>query len=84
MCFRKPAPGWRLFGRFPAKNVFVGIYLKDRHECGGRNNYVTHAINAIAEWDRLLEDVPFIRGATLGDYIDWSATDVDELHGIPE
>jgi len=24
MCFRRPLPGWRLFGRFVAKNIFVG------------------------------------------------------------
>jgi hypothetical protein len=79
MCFRQPAPGWRLFGRFIAKNVFVATCLKDRHECGSRKKYSRLAQKMISEWEQKL---PILRGETWQDYLEWTVQDVDERDGV--
>ena len=79
MCFREPAPGWRLFGRFAGKNVFVGTILKDRHECGGRKSYTRIAQRMISEWDQKL---PVVHGVKWQDYLGWTVQDVYEYDEV--
>lgn len=77
MCFRRPLPGWRLFGRFVAKNIFVGKSLKDRHECGRRSHYTNIAEGVIGAWDSDPLHPPIIRGSVWQDYLDGTVADVD-------
>lgn len=77
MCFRRPPPGWRLFGRFVAKNIFVGTALKDRHECGRRSRYTAIAESVIDLWNHDPFRLPVIRGSVWQDYLDGTVADVD-------
>lgn len=75
-CFRKPRPGWRLFGRFIQKDHFIGLDLRDRHELGSRSSYQFFATNAIAIWDRWIGKPP-IRSNQLHDYLSGTVRDTD-------
>lgn len=60
-CFRQPPPGWRLFGRFAQKNVFVGLRLVTREEAGTLIEYAQNANAMIASWDGLFpKEGPFM------------------------
>lgn len=79
MCFRQPAPGWRLFGRFTGKNVFVATSLNDRHECGSRKKYSCLAQKMISGWEQKL---PILRGERWQDYLEGTVQDVDEHDSV--
>ena len=78
MCFRKPAPGWRVFGRFLDKNVFVGLAAHDRYELVPKLTYHAKAKAIIADWDRLLPGVSPLRSKKLQDYLGQGYYDYDQ------
>lgn len=78
ICFRSPIPGWRLFGRFCARAVFVGVALHDRHELKGRRTYSLKAQEAVAKWESMFPGEPPHRGTDPRDYIEGAAYDLDK------
>jgi hypothetical protein len=76
MCFRKPVPGWRLFGRFLERAVFVGLVLKDKRLLG--TDYSGPVAEVLAEWARLFPGVDPVRATDLDDYLGFQWRDVDE------
>jgi hypothetical protein len=78
MCFRKPVPGWRLLGRFAAKNVFVGLSLNDRITMNGGERYNRFAIDMISEWETSYSDLPVVSGQSWSDYVGGKVRDVDD------
>lgn len=77
LCFRAPAPGWRLFGRFLARDVFVGLRAYDRIVLDGRATYMAYAADTIDDW-RVFGRVPPVRSHALSDYLGGSMyRDVD-------
>lgn len=60
-CFRTPPPGWRLFGRFVRKNIFVGLNCAPRELCGDPVGYAKQASIATERWDALFpNELPFL------------------------
>jgi hypothetical protein len=79
LCFRKPKPGWRVFGRFIEPNVFVGLRAYDRIDLGSaKGRYGEMAQAMIDEWDRILPDVPPLRAAAISGYVNGVMRNVDE------
>jgi hypothetical protein len=78
MCFRSPAPGWRLFGRFVAKGVFVGLSLVDRKTLNGRATYTGFAQRMLDKWGMDHSAVDFVNGSAWSDYVDGRVFDVDQ------
>ncbi len=66
MCYRTPPPGWRLFGRFLAKGVFVGLTLLEKHDLVGK--YEEIGKDVISKWKNLF-DIDPIKSDNLEDYI---------------
>lgn len=59
-CFRSPPPGWRLFGRFARKNVFVGLHCVPREICGDPLGYAKQAEVSVQVWDSLFpNELPY-------------------------
>ncbi|MFM9862465.1 MAG: hypothetical protein ACKVRO_02560 [Micropepsaceae bacterium] len=79
VCFRKPKPGWRFFGRFLERNVFAAIAAHDRHDLAPEAKYAERAQAAIAKWNELGLPDPH-RGTKVGDYLDGVYFDVDEQY----
>jgi hypothetical protein len=78
-CFRKPRPGWRVFGRFIEANVFIGLRAYDRIDLGSAiGRYGAMAQAMIDEWDRILPDVPPLRAAGISGYVNGVIRNVDE------
>ena len=78
LCFRKPPPGWRLFGRFVAQDILVLTKAYDRHELGRKANYHMLAEAVIAEWDNRFSDVPPYRASEIKGYLTGGVRNVDE------
>ena len=78
LCFRKPRPGWRLFGRFVAQDVLVLTKAYDRHELGRKANYHILAEAVIAEWESRFSDVPPYRASEITGYLTGEVRNVDE------
>lgn len=79
LCFRKPKPGWRVFGRFIEPNVFVGLRQYDRIDLGSaKGRYGELAQAMIEEWDRILPDVPPLRASAMSGYLNGVIRNVDE------
>lgn len=76
MCFRSPKPGWRLLGRFVAKNVFVSACLLDRLTLDGDATYARYAQAMITRWGEGLPEWEPIRGLAWQDYLDGTVKDV--------
>ena len=76
MCFRKPRPEWRLFGRFVAKDTFVGLLLVDRITLGTNANYGQYIRNLQSMWASQGLPQP-IRSNSLNDYLSGTVRDVD-------
>lgn len=68
ICLRKPAPGWRLLGRFIGEGEFVASVAKDRHELAGVGNYTAIAQEMIDEWARNLSSVPVVTFSNITKY----------------
>ncbi len=75
-CFRRPRPGWRLFGRFIQRDHFIGLDLKDRHELAGNNTYGLYATNAIKIWNECIGREPLRSDAASG-YLSGVTRDLD-------
>lgn len=79
LCFRKPKPGWRVFGRLIEPSIFVGLRAYDRDDLGSaKGRYGAMAQAMIDEWDRILPDVPPLRAATMSGYVNGVVRNVDE------
>lgn len=50
ICVRRPPPGWRLFGRWYDKNVFVAFRAWDRHDLAG--HFDDAAREVIEDWQQ--------------------------------
>lgn len=74
ICPRKPAPGWRLLGRFYRHNVFVALRAWDKHRLASQ--YPTAAAEVIADWQALFGADDPHRGKEISDYIRYR--DVDQ------
>lgn len=77
ICLRKPRPGWRLFGRFAQRDVFVATAAYDRHELAGAN-YAAKALDAIFTLNKEFPQVPEHIGGMLSDYMSGPIYDMDE------
>jgi hypothetical protein len=76
LCFRRPKPGWRIFGRFKSYNHFIGLRAYDRHQLVG--HLMTKAAQqTIADWNQIVGVEPF-RGQSPIEYMS-GVTDVSEL-----
>ncbi len=79
LCFRKPKPGWRLFGRFLAQDIFLGLRMYDRNELGSVENYTRLAEETVGDWDARFKGIPPLRSNNLTDYLSGEMyRDVDE------
>jgi hypothetical protein len=76
LCYRRPRPGWRLFGRFLERDVFVGLRLDDRHDIGSNFAKVAHDIKD--DWANTFGKVSPLLGARVEDYISGAYYDVDQ------
>lgn len=63
-----PGAGWRLFGRFARKNVFVGFDCRERGDCAPLTKYNEIAIDMIGEWNSHLPLGP-LTGSRAEDYL---------------
>lgn len=67
--FRTPPPGWRLFGRFAKKNVFIGLHCVSREDAGDLVQYASHSKLMVEKWNALFpNEDPFI-GDSFEDYL---------------
>lgn len=76
-CVRIPKPGWRLFGRFIARDCLVLMLAHDRHDLPWPK-YQAAAENTIAEWNRVLPDVSPYSASKLSGYISGVVINADE------
>jgi hypothetical protein len=80
LCFRRPRPGWRIFGRFLEQDVFVGLQLHDRIFLGFKAHYDEVAATIPDDWTRSLERIDPLRATDLNAYLSGSNyRDVDEI-----
>ena len=77
MCFRKPRPGWRLFGRFAEPSKFVALHAHDRDALAG-GAYEAKAEEMISTWKAMFEEEEPHRGASVEDYVGGVWRDVSE------
>lgn len=68
-CFRRPSPGWRMFGRFAQKNIFVGFNCIPREQAGDMVRYNQCAVAMISEWELLFPGVEPFKGTDFEDYL---------------
>ena len=61
-------PGWRLFGRFARKNVFIGLSCYERRDCAPWKVYNQRAVDMIADWDSRFTADP-LRSSSYEDYV---------------
>jgi hypothetical protein len=78
LCFRKPAPGWRILGRFAQRDVFIGFRAYDRHALGRKSNYTEKAQEIPNAWSDLLGPTPILHAETVGAYLSGVYRDVDQ------
>jgi len=50
LCFRRPRPGWRVFGRFLQRDLFIGLLAYDRVVLNGGPTYSTRAAAVAPQW----------------------------------
>jgi hypothetical protein len=68
-CFRRPSPGWRMFGRFAQKNIFVGFSCIPREQAGDILRYNEQAKAMISEWDILFPGIAPFSAPNFEDYL---------------
>jgi len=76
LCIRPPRPGWRLFGRFIARDTFIGLTVHNRCDLGSRNRYSERAIEAIDRWEEILPMTAPHAGTSVSDYVTGVVRDV--------
>ncbi|MEO1169676.1 MAG: hypothetical protein AAFW97_13295 [Pseudomonadota bacterium] len=74
---RKPGNGWRIFGRFVDKDLFVSLTAHSRNDLADFENYTALAKAAGELWDKLLPDCTPLRAASNAAYMT-NAWDFDE------
>jgi hypothetical protein len=62
MCFRKPRPGWRLLGRFMARDHFVALAAHARDVLNNRRLYEKAAQRMIDQWNAMFGAIEPFRG----------------------
>lgn len=72
-----PGPGWRLFGRFARKNMFVGLSCFPRDECWPFAVYQQRAQDMITDWQGRFAADP-LRSNDYRDYFGDMVFDKDE------
>jgi hypothetical protein len=75
LCARKPAPGWRILGRFYEQGVFVATRAWDKKVLFSR--YSAAAQEVIEDWDDLFGDQEVHRSDDWSGYIGEAHNDVD-------
>jgi len=78
LCFRKPRPGWRVFGRFLQRDLFIGLFAHDRVVLNGRPTYSTLAAAVAPEWRKVFGAIQPLRGNRIEDYLSGTVRDADE------
>ena len=69
LAFRKPIPGWRLFGRFAAPKVFVGLHLVPREDAGDQVQYAEQARKMIQKWEKRFPGTEPFSSDNIDDYL---------------
>lgn len=69
LSFRKPSPGWRIFGRFARKNVFVAMVYFEREELSDMVTYNKKASEIPSLWDAKFPGVAPYTASTSEDYL---------------
>jgi hypothetical protein len=75
-CIRRPAPGWRILGRFYDRGVFIGLRAWDKRELAGK--YQQASDEVIEDWTELFGAQTPLRGRTVDEYVGGIVRDVDE------
>jgi hypothetical protein len=75
LCARRPAPGWRLLGRWHKPNVFIALRAWNKNDLF--SNYPRASREVVEDWQELLDE-PAHRGGTVSDYLGGVFRDVDE------
>ena len=78
MCFRRPRPGWRLFGRFIGQGRLVVLRAHDRHELKGQSVYEAKAAQMIRDWSALFDGENPLSGANVEEYVGGVVNDVSK------
>ena len=82
---RDPAPGLRVFGKFPCADTFVALSWEPRSVSFGRKRplgdrrsleYDIALIEANERWNAVLPDVPPLTGGTYRDYVSENSSQV--------
>lgn len=68
LSFRKPPPGWRIFGRFARKNLFVALRYYEREQLPDNILYQQAARDLIADWEARFPGTEPYRGSRFEDY----------------
>lgn len=76
ICPRKPAPGWRILGRFYQKDIFIGLDAVDKHKLA--RNYEKFSAETIKRWGEIFPQCDPLRGQNISDYLSGVTKDVDE------
>lgn len=77
LMFRGPAEGWRLFGRFAKKNLFVGLALWPRGDCVPWSVYQQRATDMVTDWEQRWTEIP-LRSDKYKDFLSDPFDDRDE------
>ena len=77
MILNGPGEGWRLFGRFARKNVFVGLACWPRGQCVPWSMYQQRAVDMIADWQCRWTSPP-LRSEKYSDFLSDPYFDKDE------
>lgn len=78
MTFPGPGAGWRLFGRFARRNVFVGLRCHPRGDCAPGWRYDQRANDMIGDWAARFASEP-LRKTRYEDYLGQVFFDKDEV-----
>lgn len=80
-CFRCPPPGWRLFGRFLQKDIFIALAAHDAHDLHGRHNgHAEGANEAVTLWQNIFPQDNPVRGMKVDNYFSGMFRDVNETY----
>jgi hypothetical protein len=75
-CFRRPAPGWRMLGRFLGKDKLVLLHAWDKRRLV--QNYDAAAAQVVDDWKTLFGTEKAHEGDWFSDYLSGVVVDVDQ------
>lgn len=79
MCIREPRPGWRIFGRFLQRGVYVGLAAHDAYHMKPKRASYAQAARAMErDWDATFGTIPILRSKNPDDYLVGRYFDVDQ------